>query len=207
METVHSVFLPLPNPTNQAQTVKLKNRLLGFIKIKLTIRAPEHNFRLIMKLKTLLLTSFFGFGALGSANAEFITPGPSVKVTYEQVVIDGYTVTKSTSTVSETDGTTGEITVKRQTLVTVPDGLGGFTKTETQETTVATAVAGAYNVETTTEQIVTPLDYSLIEGVPVTTQLVVTDLAVEEGDLDLQENTEFIPLPAELDEPIVISAS
>jgi hypothetical protein len=164
-----------------------------------------------MKFRTLLLASVFGGLLLGSANAAFINPGPNVLVLYEQVTEinelgQSYVVTKTTSTITETDPDTNNITVRRGTTVSVPDGNGGFTKTETRETTVAGLNAdNTYAVETTTVKVVTELDaYGDPTSLPVRVDSVLTD-TVAEDVLVLPTTTVFVPVSEELDEPLVIS--
>lgn len=161
-----------------------------------------------MKLKSLLLPFFiFVFGSLASAES-FITFGPNVKVVFTQAVESGYTVTKATATVSVVapDGT---ITARRQSEVIVPDGSGGFTKSVTQEETVASPDPmnpGVFSVTTSTEVLTTPLDGTQTPTATTTTSTtVVTDPAVNEADLDLPPTTTFDPLDEDLDEPVVIS--
>jgi len=161
-----------------------------------------------MKLKSLLLASHvLMFGGIATAQTTpFITFGATTKVVFTQVVKNGFTVTKATATVSET-ALDGSITVRRQTEVIVPDGAGGFTKEVTQETTIATVTApGVFDVETTTEVLTTPLDTNQTPTAPTTTvETVITDLAVNEADLNLPQSTTFVPLSEDLEEPIVIS--
>jgi len=162
-----------------------------------------------MRLKTFLLAAhFFVFGLVAPASAQFITFGTGTKVVFQQEVIDGFTVTRATATVTET-AVDGTITVRRQSQVIVPDGSGGFEMRETQETTIATpdpTDPGVFSVETTTDLLKTPLDGSQnATGSTVTAQTVVTDPSVNEGDLNLPPSTTFVPLDEDLDEPIVIS--
>ncbi len=161
-----------------------------------------------MNLKPLLLPFFaFAFGSLASAQS-FITFGPNVKVVFTQVVESGFTVTKATASVSETapDGT---ITVRRQSEVIVPDGIGGFTQRVTQEETVASpdpGNPGVFSVTTSTEVLTTPLDETQTPSAATTTSTtVVTDPTVNAADLDLPPVTTFVPLDENLDEPVVIS--
>jgi hypothetical protein len=161
-----------------------------------------------MKQKLLFLIALFGLSA-GSLHADpFIVFGPNVKVVFNLAVIDGFTVTEATATVSETapDGT---ITSKKQTYAVVPDGSGGFERRVTQEETVATPVdgtPGVFDVETTTEELETPVDEKDVPtGATVTSENRVTEEDVDEVDLDLPPTTTFFPLDPELDTPVVIS--
>jgi hypothetical protein len=159
-----------------------------------------------MKLKTSALLCVL-FGSPLHA-IDFITLGPTVKAVFTQVVVNGFTVTKATATVTETAGD-GTITVKRQSEVIVPDGGGGFTKSVTQEETVASPDSmnpGVFSVTTSTEVLTTPVDAAQTPtGGTTTATTTVTDPAVNVGDLDLPPSTEFFPLDEDLDEPVVIS--
>ena len=162
-----------------------------------------------MKLTPTFFTALiFMFGSLSSSSAAFIDSGSNVKTVFTQVVVDGFTVTQAVRTVVETDPVTGLITAKRQTQVIVPDGAGGFTKSETQETTLAIPDGGgSFTVVTSSGLIVTPLDASQDPtGAPVTTAAPnVFDAGVAEGDLNLPTSTEFAPIDEELDTVIVVS--
>ena len=141
-----------------------------------------------------------------SAVEPFITFGPGVKVVFAQVEVDGYIVTQATATISETNED-GDITVKRQSQVVVPDGSGGFTQRVTQEETVATVTGpGVFSVTTTTDVLTTPLNASQTpSGTTTVDNTVVTDPSVDEEDLDLPQATTFTPIDEDLDDPIVVS--
>ena len=161
-----------------------------------------------MKLKTLLFASLLGWASLTSANADFIDLGSNVKIVYTQVNLGGTLYTKATATTSVTDAVTGVITVKRQTEVKLPSPFGGFTKYETQETTVATpTVTGGtttYNVQTSSVTITTPVSTNgTPTGGAVTTNPVLSDTTVDSGDLDLPAATTFQTIDEDLE--VVIS--
>jgi hypothetical protein len=141
------------------------------------------------------------------ADDPFIVLGPNVKTVFTKEVIDGFSVTLATVTISET--TPDAITVKRQTYAVVPDGIGGFERRVTQEKTVATPDPlnpGAFNVKTTTEKLTTPVDSNDSPiGATTTDTTEVNEEGVEESDLDLPPSTEFFPFDGELDIPVVIS--
>jgi hypothetical protein len=162
-----------------------------------------------MKLTTTLFAALiFMFGSLSPSSAAFITFGPTVKVVFTQVVVNGFTVTQAESTVIETDQVTGLITAKRQTEVIVPDGAGGFTKKVTEETTLAIPDGGGtFTVVTGSNLIETPLDASEDPtGAPVTTgSPTVFGSSVAEAALNLPTSTEFVPNDEELDTVIVVS--
>jgi hypothetical protein len=160
----------------------------------------------------LTLIALLGFGALPLHADPFIVFGPNVKVVFKQVSIDGFSVMQATATVSETapDGT---ITVRRQTyaVVPVPDGSGGFDyeRRVGQEETVASPVSGSpgvFDVQTTTEELTTPVTVNDVPtGTATTTTAVVVEEDIDEADLDLPPTTTFLPLDEELDTPVVIS--
>ena len=158
-----------------------------------------------MRLNTLLFTSLLSFGALSTAQAAFIDLNETTKVVFTQVTIDGVQITLATITATTT--VDGVITVKRQTEKKISNGLGGFTKIETQETTVATPMGGVYTVVTTTDTIFVQIDASGNEGTPFTLPgTPISDEGVLEADLSLPQSTEFVP--TELDEtPAVISGA
>ncbi len=132
---------------------------------------------------------------------------PGTKVRFTQEVVNGYTVTQAQATVTTVDSDTGEITVRRQTQVIVPDGGGGFDKIVTSEETVATptGVEGVYDVTVRTEEVTTELDE---EQQPTGTPPATTNTEVVDEDVvdpDLPEATTFTPIEDELDQPVVIS--
>jgi hypothetical protein len=159
-------------------------------------------------MKTLLFASLLGWASLTSANADFINLDSNVKIVYTQVILGGTKYTKATATTSVTDAVTGVITVKRQTEVKVPSPLGGFTKYETQETTVATpsfsGVTVTYHVQTSSVTITTPVSTNgTPTGGAVTTNPVLSDTTVDSGDLDLPAATTFQTIDEDLE--VVIS--
>ena len=155
-----------------------------------------------MKLKPLLLSTSILAGSLLGANAVFIdVEAPNVKVIFTQVTVGTNVVTQAVATTTETaiDGT---ITVKKQTEVIVPDGSGGFTKTITQDETIATLTSGtSYSVVTSNEVLTTPLDDMMTEGTTTTTTTTSTDPVVDFGDLDLPPSTEFYEIDDEFVAP------
>jgi hypothetical protein len=159
-------------------------------------------------MKTLLFASLLGWASLTSANADFINLDSNVKIVYTQVILGGTKYTKATATTSVTDAVTGVITVKRQTEVKVPSPFGGFTKYETQETTVATpsfsGVTVTYHVQTSSVTITTPVSTNgTPTGDAVTTNPVLSDTTVDSGDLDLPAATTFQTIDEDLE--VVIS--
>ena len=159
------------------------------------------------------LLPVFTFGCLiGSpavlAQDPFIVFGPTTKVVFNQVEIDGFTVTQATASVAETEAD-GTLTVRRQTYAIVPDGSGGFTRQVTQEETVATPDPqnpGSFDVETTTEELETPVDATdTATGATETETTVVLEEDVDEDNLDLPPTTTFEPIDENLDQPIVVS--
>jgi hypothetical protein len=159
-------------------------------------------------MKTLLFASLLGWASLTSANADFINLDSNVKIVYTEVEIaPGFFVDKATVTTSVTDAVTGVITVKRQTEMKVPSPFGGFTKYETQETTVATpTVTGGtttYNVQTSSVTISTLVSDNGTPGDAVTTTPVLSDTDVDSGDLDLPAATTFQTIDEDLE--VVIS--
>jgi hypothetical protein len=158
-------------------------------------------------MKTLLFASLLGWASLTSANADFINLDSNVKIVYTQVNLGGMKYTKATVTTSVTDAVTGVITVKRQTEMKVPSPFGGFTKYETQETTVATpTVTGGtttYNVQTSSVTISTLVSDNGTPGDAVTTTPVLSDTDVDSGDLDLPAATTFQTIDEDLE--VVIS--
>ena len=160
-----------------------------------------------MKLTPIFLPALIlMFGSLSPSSAQFIS-SPNAKTVFKQVVVDGFTVTEAVKTVVVTDAA-GVVTAKRQTEKIVPDGAGGFTKVETQETTSATPDGtGSFTVVSSSDLVETPLDASEDPtGAPVTTNnpaVIVED--VIEADLNLPESTEFAEIDEELDTVIVVS--
>jgi hypothetical protein len=158
-------------------------------------------------MKTLLFASLLGWASLTSANADFINLDSNVKIVYTQVILGGTKYTKATATTSVTDAVTGVITVKRQTEVKVPSPFGGFTKYETQETTVATpsfsGVTVTYHVQTSSVTITTPVSDNGTPGDAATTTPVLSDTTVDSGDLDLPAATTFQTIDEDLE--VVIS--
>jgi hypothetical protein len=152
-----------------------------------------------MKLKTLLFTSLFGLGSLGSANAGTKTLYSLVTETNEAG--GSFQVTKATMTSSETDAD-GKITVVRKTEVKVPNGSGGFTEKETQETTVATPTTAegvtTFSVQTTTVEVVTALDADKVATAdPVTGDAVLGNIEeVAEGQIE-----DFLPTVGTFEDP------
>ena len=165
-----------------------------------------------MKFKT-LLAPLLGCVFLGSANAQFIDLGAGgVKVVFKTVdiVVNGITfpATQASASVMET-AADGTITAKRQTQVQVSDGSGGVEQRVTQETIVATldTVTGTFDVQTTTENLTTPVDTNgAVIGATTTVTTVVDDEDVTENALDLPPTTSFIAIDPELDIPVLISA-
>jgi hypothetical protein len=164
-------------------------------------------------MKKLLLSALL-LASSTSLQAQFIDFTSNVKVVFKNVDVvnsngDTVTATQATASVTETDPVTGQITAKRQTYVQVPDGDGGQETIVTQEATVATVdpVSGAFDVQTTTEVLTTPVD---VNGTPiaptVTETTVVNEEDVDEADLDLPPTTTFVPADPQLDIPVVISA-
>jgi hypothetical protein len=149
-----------------------------------------------------------------SLQAQFIDFTQNVKVVFKNVEVtnsagETVTATQATASVTETDPATGKITAKRQTYVQVSDGSGGQETIVTQEATVATVdpASGAFDVETTTEVLTTPVDETGTPVAPTVTETtVVNEEDVEEADLALPPTTTFVPVDPELDTPIVISA-
>ena len=160
-----------------------------------------------MKLTpTFLPALILMFGSLSPSSAQFIS-SPNAKTVFKQVVVDGFTVTEAVKTVVVTDAA-GVVTAKRQTEKVVPDGAGGFTKSETQETTSATPDGtGSFTVVSSSDLVETTLDSSEEPtGAPVTTNNpTVTVEDVIEEDLNLPESTEFAEIDEELDTVIVVS--
>ena len=160
-----------------------------------------------MKLTPIFLPALIlMFGSLSPSSAQFIS-SPNAKTVFKQVVVDGFTVTEAVKTVVVTDAA-GVVTAKRQTEKIVPDGAGGFTKVETQETTSATPDGtGSFTVVSSSDLVETPLDASEDPtGAPVTTNNpAVTVEDVIEADLNLPESTEFAEIDEELDNVIVVS--
>ena len=163
-----------------------------------------------MKLTpTFLPALILMFGTLSPSSAQFIS-SPNAKTVFKQVVVDGFTVTEAVKTVVVTDAA-GVVTAKRQTEKIVPDGAGGFTKVETQETTSATPdETGSFTVESSSDLVETPVGASndpTPTGAPVTTNnpaVIVED--VTEEDLNLPVSTGFDEIDEELDTVIVVSA-
>lgn len=165
-------------------------------------------------MKKLLLSALL-LASSTSLQAQFIDLTRSdIKVVFTTVNVvnssgDTVTATQATAAVTEIDPATGEITAKRQTYVQVPDGNGGQETIVTQEATVATVdpVSGAFDVETTTQVLTTPVDAVGTPIAPTVTQETVVNVNdVDEADLDLPPTTTFVPVDPELDIPVVISA-
>lgn len=158
-------------------------------------------------IKLIISSLAFSLSSL-VADEPFIAIGPTTKIVYSQVVISGFTVTKATATVSETNSE-GVITVRRMTQVVVPDGDGGFVKTVTQETIVVTPNPGnlsVFSVETTTDVLTTHLDGSQNPtGATTTTSSSTSETDIPENELQLPPVTTFAPLKKDLDTPVVIS--
>ena len=146
------------------------------------------------------------FGSLSPSAAQFIS-GSNIKTVYSQVVcVNGLIATQAVRTTVSTD-LQGNITAKRQTEVIVPDGAGGFTKSETQETTLAILSGGTYTVVLNSALVVTALDASKAPtGAPVTTNSPPSfQTGVSVLNLNLPVSTEFTPADVELDAPINVS--
>ena len=162
-----------------------------------------------MKLSpTFLPALILMFGSLSPSLAQEIISSPNVKTVFKQVTVNGFVVTEATRSVVVTDAATGLITAKRQIEKVVPDGAGGFTTSETQETTSATPDGtGSFTVVSSSDLVETPLDASEDPtGAPVTTNNpTVTVVDVIEADLNLPESTEFAEIDEELDTVIVVS--
>ena len=164
-------------------------------------------------MKKLILSALL-LASSASLQAQFIDFTQNVKVVFKNVEVtnsagETVTATQATASVTETDPATGKITAKRQTYVQVSDGSGGQETIVTQEATVATVdpVSGAFDVETTTEVLTTPVDETGTPVAPTVTETtVVNEEDVEEADLALPPTTTFVPVDPELDTPIVISA-
>ena len=158
-----------------------------------------------MKLTPTFVSSLIlMFGSLSPSAAQFISP--NVKTVFSQVVVDGLIVTQAVRSTVSTDAA-GNITAKRQTEVIVPDGAGGFTKSETQETTLAILSGGTYTVVLNSALVVTALDASKAPtGAPVTTNYPPNfQTGVSVLNLNLPVSTEFTPADVELDAPINVS--
>jgi len=164
-----------------------------------------------LRTKALAFASLFCAGS-ASVQAQFIDlSANNVKVVFKpvNVVVNGTIVvaTQATASVTETDAN-GVITAKRMTFVQVSDGAGGLEQQVTQEATVATPdpVSGSYDVQTTTNDLTTPVDASgTATGATTTVTTVVDEEDVETGDLDLPPTTTFTPVDPELDVPVVVS--
>ena len=164
-------------------------------------------------MKKLILSALL-LASSASLQAQFIDFTQNVKVVFKNVEVvnsngDTVTATQATASLTETDPATGQITAKRQTYVQVPDGNGGQETIVTQEATVATVdpVSGAFDVQTTTEVLTTPVDENGASiGDTVTETTVVDEEDVDEADLDLPPTTTFTPVDPQLDIPVVISA-
>lgn len=159
-----------------------------------------------MKLTPTFVSSLIlMFGSLSPSAAQFIS-GPNIKTVYSQVVVNGLIATQAVRTTVSTD-LQGNITAKRQTEVIVPDGAGGFTKSETQETTLAILSGGTYTVVLNSALVVTALDASKAPtGAPVTTNSPPSfQTGVSVLNLNLPVSTEFTPADVELDAPINVS--
>ena len=165
-----------------------------------------------LRTKALAFASLFCAGS-ASVQAQFIDlSAGNVKVVFKEVlvIVNGAPVstTQATASVTETDAN-GVITAKRMTFVQVSDGAGGTEQQVTQEATVATPdpVTGSYDVETTTNDLTTPVDANgTATGATTTVTTVVEEEDVESGDLDLPPSTTFTPIDPELEVPVVISA-
>ena len=160
-----------------------------------------------MKLTPTFVSSLIlMFGSLSPSAAQFIS-GSNIKTVYSQVVVNGLIATQAVRSTVSTDAA-GNITAKRQTEVIVPDGAGGFTKSETQETTEATPDGtGTYTVVSSSALVVTALDASNAPtGAPVTTNSPPSfQTGVSVLNLNLPVSTEFTPADVELDAPINVS--
>ena len=159
-----------------------------------------------MKLTPTFVSSLIlMFGSLSPSAAQFIS-GSNIKTVYSQVVVNGLIATQAVRSTVSTDAA-GNITAKRQTEVIVPDGAGGFTKSETQETTLAILSGGTYTVVLNSALVVTALDASKAPtGAPVTTNSPPSfQTGVSVLNLNLPVSTEFTPADVELDAPIIIS--
>ncbi len=158
-----------------------------------------------MKLTPIFLPALIlMFGSLSPSSAQFIS-SPNAKTVFKQVVVDGFTVTEAVKTVVVTDAA-GVVTAKRQTEKVVPDGAGGFTKSETQETTEATPDGtGSFTVVSSSDLEETTLDSSEEPtGAPVTTNN--PSVTVEDViEPDIWDSTELVEIDEELVIVIVIS--
>lgn len=164
-------------------------------------------------MKKLILSALL-LASSTSLQANFIEFTSNVKVVFTTVTVvnsngDTVTATQATASVIETDPAKGQIIAKRQTYVQVPDGNGGQETIVTQEETVATVKpSGAFDVETTTQKLTTPVD---VNGNPIGATLTEEEPVfnlndVDEADLDLPPTTTFVPADPQLDIPVVISA-
>jgi hypothetical protein len=162
--------------------------------------------RQLMKLTPTFVSSLIlMFGSLSPSAAQFIS-GPNIKTVYSQVVVNGLIATQAVRTTVSTD-ISGNITAKRQTEVIVPDGAGGFTKSETRETTTAALSGGSYTVVNSSVLLVTALDaLKVATGTPVESYLPANFLFnVSAANLNLPASTEFAPIDVALDAPINVS--
>lgn len=164
-----------------------------------------------LRTKALAFVSIFCAGS-ASLQAQFIDFTSNVKVVFKNVDVvnsagDTVTATQATASITEVDPATGEITAKRQTYVQVSDGAGGQETIVTQETTVATInPSGAFDVQTTTEVLTTPVDANGTPVAPTVTETTVVDEEdVDEADLVLPPTTTFVEGDPELDTPVFIS--
>lgn len=162
-----------------------------------------------MKLTPTFVSSLIlMFGSLSPSAAQFIS-GPNIKTVFSEVVVNGLVTTQAARTTRSTDSA-GNITVKHLTEIIVPDGAGGFTKYERQETTTAILTAGgSYTVIVNSALIATPWTAASGDangapaGVDVTTiapQNLRTGVSVL--NLNLQTSTEYVPIDPELNIPI-----
>ena len=162
-----------------------------------------------MKLSpTFLPALILMFGSLSPSLAQEFISSPNVKTVFKQVTVNGFVVTEATRSVVVTDAATGLITAKRQIEKVVPDGAGGFTKSETQETTLAIPDGiGSFTVVTSSALVETALDASEAPTAPPVTTAGPNNFtsAVSEENLDLPEDTSFAPIDEELDAVIVVS--